>query len=358
MSSNTFGIIESNEVYHSNDAVGSTTCKGYMGNPVKAYKSWTGEIEMKKTEALVMGSLIHCLALEPHTFKDEFWIGYEGYKAPKEDRMKDIESHTIIHGSIQYPESVLTPSGTLSTSKKAREEIEAFRAESGDKICITPNENKLFAIYLKTKGKTVITQERYEDAQKIANKARAYEFQMTTDEGVFTFTLEDAIKHDSAIMERAFYAWYNPSTKTVTRTKIDEDAIELKTKPDILLDVGRGAYVVIDLKSSIDASPTSFRKGGGFFYHLQEAHYTKVLEANGLKIYKFKFLFIGKEEWSIGQDYEYDIASKELGVDQFHKALLIHQLALKGELRETVFDGGKYDREPVLGLPNYMFYLD
>lgn len=350
------GIIQGNSEYHANKAIGSTTIKKYLDNPLKAFLSWKGEIDVKKTDALVMGSLTHCLTLEPHTFNDEFYLSEDGKISFDEELMNHI-AQNIDHKSVYlYPKEVLTPSGNLSSSAKALELIGDFRDTNGDGLYLTPAVNKKYALWLKLNGKTVVTQEQYDEAEKIAQKALAYEFQITTTDGVFRFTLQDAINNEAAIMERAFYAWWNPSSLTFTKEKVDDDAIEVKTKPDILLSVGNDTYVAIDLKTSVDASPNSFNRGSGLFYFVQEAHYTKILEANGLKIYKFLFLFAGKEAWSTVQQYEYGPASKELGVDMLHRGLNQHWLALKGDVRETVFENGKYDREPVIEVPAYMHY--
>jgi len=354
----TLGVIESSEEYHSNKAIGSTTCKAYMVNPVKAYKTWSGEIEMKESQALIDGKLIHCLILEPHVFNDEFHILGDGDIRYNKELVQHIEENILNKRMVLYPQELLTPSGNLSSSKKAKEEIEAFKLKNGDCLFLTPAQYAEYKFYLNVKGKILITNEQYEYASKIAKKALAYEFQMTTTMGVFTFTLQDAINNESAIMERSFYAWYNPDTGEVTKEKMTEDSIHVKTKPDIMLEVGKMIYVVIDVKSAIDASPDTVRSAGRLFYHLQEAHYTKILEAHGIKVYKFKFMFTGKEEWSTCQDYEYGETTKDLGVQHFHKAMKMHRLAINGEVRETIFDGEKYDREPVVDVPNWLFYLD
>ena len=100
MSSNNIGMIQSNTEYHSNDAVGSTTVKSYLDNAVKAYKIWKGDLVVSKSEALIMGSLIHCVTLEPHTFKDEFYVAEGKYTAPDDNIMRYISDNIVDKNNV------------------------------------------------------------------------------------------------------------------------------------------------------------------------------------------------------------------------------------------------------------------
>jgi len=344
------GIEISNSDYHSGKEVGSTTFKTYMDNPVKAYKTYMGLIESTSSVAMDFGSLVHCLALEPETFNDEFMISDEKIKEPSE-RLINPEKQIMV-----YPEKFLTPSGNLSTAKKVAMETEEYRMSNDEFLFATPIEIYNLRIWMEAKGKTIVTQKSIDEAKVIAQKALDYEFSITINSELYNFTFQDAIDKESAIMERAFYAWINEDL-TVTLEPKSDRAIRVKTKPDILIDLGHDNYIVVDLKTADTASVKDFEKTAKLFYHLQEAHYTKILEANGIKVFKFIFLMAGKQKWSGCQQYEYDRPAKELGEEHFERAVKMHIIAMEdGEVRETSFDGEKYEREPVLSLPAYMFY--
>ena len=296
------------------------------------------------------GSLIHCIALEPHTFDDEFLISDEKVKEPS-DRLKFAEK--VI---MPFPAKFLTPTGNLSSTAKIKAEIEDYRIANDEYLIATPLEIRNLNAWRDSKDMIIISQKMYDEAKVVAQKALDYEFEITINGDKYHFTFQEAIDKDSAIMERAFYAYINEDL-TVTLEPKSERSIRLKTKPDILIDLGDMNYISVDLKSAETASLDDFNGTAKLFYHLQEAHYTKILEANGINVYKFIFLMVGKKEWSGAQQYEYDQVAKDLGVEHFEKAIKQHFLAVEdGEVRETSFDGQNYDREPIISLPAYMFY--
>lgn len=60
----------SNSEYHKLKALGSTNIKEILKSPYK----FSQGIRMEQTKAMAIGSLIHCMVLEPHKVKDEFFI--------------------------------------------------------------------------------------------------------------------------------------------------------------------------------------------------------------------------------------------------------------------------------------------
>jgi len=65
-----------NNEYHAHPALGSTNLKEILKNPYK-YKMG---VKKEQTPAMVMGSAIHCMVLEPHLFDEDYAIApiYDG----------------------------------------------------------------------------------------------------------------------------------------------------------------------------------------------------------------------------------------------------------------------------------------
>ena len=341
------GLEINNKDYHAGSAVGSSTFKSYIKAPRLAYKQFIGEIANSNTKALRMGALTHGLVLEPAEFNNDFII-VDKYKEPNEEILNSI---TVI-----APKECLTPTGLLSSSKKAKEIITQYEKEG---IVITPDDAVMLGLYNDERIK--VTQLEVDEAQKIATKALNYEFKLTIGEKVMFINTEALLNHEITTKERAFYAVVRDGeyiAKDDNYSFIDGD-IDVKCKPDILVEIGENTFIAIDLKTGEDASAeTASKVGGKFLNPLQESHYTKILKTNGLNVYKFLFLYVGKEEWSEAQHYEYCPMSREWGDKMLSKAIALHLKALSGEVRDCPFVNGEYNREPIITIPAYLQYME
>lgn len=75
-------IGESNDAYHGNNAVSTSTIKDFIKSPLLYYRKHVLKcVERKETAAMAFGSLAHCVVLEPKKFSDEYVI--EPKLAPK-----------------------------------------------------------------------------------------------------------------------------------------------------------------------------------------------------------------------------------------------------------------------------------
>jgi len=324
-----------------------------LDNPIKGYKEHTGEIEVKETEALILGSLIHTLVLEPHEF-DNRYIVADDFKMPSEDTLIKVEGREV----AMYPKEVLTSTGKLSTAKAKLPIIEEL--DKDEEIAyLTPNEYASYILYKENMDKKFITQEMLDFANDVATKARDYTFHITADGTTHSFTFSFLEKEGLVQYEKAFYFWIDKDTLEVS-PEPKEGFIKAKIKPDMLVKVAPNTYVVYDLKTAQTAGKDEIALNGAKrYWHLQEALYTLGLEAHGLNVFKFRFLIVGKNEWSTAQEYEYDIPTKDLGKEHLSKALKLFDKAQKGELKETVFDPAtnEYDLEPTVTAPSWLFYL-
>ena len=65
------------EEYHNQRAIGSSLLRTFMKSKAQFWNLWLNG-DSKKTDALRIGSALHCLVLEPEKFNDGFAVGPEG----------------------------------------------------------------------------------------------------------------------------------------------------------------------------------------------------------------------------------------------------------------------------------------
>jgi len=73
-------IIESNEVYHANDAISHSKLELFRRRPISYYRRFVGKTlaRPEATEAFRIGSAAHCAVLEPDTFWARYALRPEG----------------------------------------------------------------------------------------------------------------------------------------------------------------------------------------------------------------------------------------------------------------------------------------
>ena len=64
-------VVMSNEEYHAHQALGSSSLKQLLKSPYKFFQG----IKINQTKAMVIGSTVHKLVLEPQDFDKEFLTG-------------------------------------------------------------------------------------------------------------------------------------------------------------------------------------------------------------------------------------------------------------------------------------------
>jgi exodeoxyribonuclease VIII len=312
----------SNKDYHNHPALGASNLITLLKNAKKFRLMKDGEYELK-SKNLTFGSALHKYVLEPEDFDKEFVV--TDIKIP--EKIKEIVENNLEYQI--YPEEVLTTSGKLSTSKKAKEIIENLEG-----LYITPAEKELVDFYkdIIENEKEIISTEDFEKIKVL--KEKLYQL-----EG-----FEAYIK--AGIKEATFFG--------------EIDGVEVKCRPDLLVKTKSG-WIVIDLKTICDeATPQAFEKAtGNYLYFLQEALYRKVLEQNDIKIDKFLFAVVSKLDHSGAEYYEHDQVSVDFGEDLIEKAIFKYKWCSEhNEWREGKFDYvyGGFEKVNTITIPQYIWY--
>lgn len=70
---------ESNEVYHGNEAVSTSTIKDFIKSPYLYYRKYVAkDVERSETAAMTFGSMAHTFILEPEAFEKEYVVMPDG----------------------------------------------------------------------------------------------------------------------------------------------------------------------------------------------------------------------------------------------------------------------------------------
>lgn len=225
----------SNEAYHSHEAVGSTNLKHILRSP--AHYLETKKNPSEQSPAMVLGSAIHTMILEPELFKKEYTVMPEfsgtGSRAAKEDWL------------------------------------------------------------LKNHGKIALKPDQVATAQLVAGAVAQHK---TASQLLSSGHAEEA------------YFWIDPETD-----------ILCKCKPDFL----REGHIIVDVKSTIDASFNSFQKAiANFNYHLSAAFYLDGVSAvTGDTYDTFVILAVEKDAPFAMACYVLDEATIEAGRVEYRNAL-------------------------------------
>lgn len=119
-------------------------------------------------------------------------------------------------------------------------------------------------------------------------------------------------RDDNVIEERIDFEWYD---------------VPCKAKPD-LLNVGLG--VIIDVKTTQDASPDAFaRSVEKFGYHRQAAFYREAAKQRYGKDFRFLFAVVSTNAPHDVAVYELDERSLEIGRGEVHSLLHVYKLLLQ-----------------------------
>lgn len=134
------------------------------------------------------------------------------------------------------------------------------------------------------------------------------------------------------------------------------NGVKVKCRPDFY---NENLGLIIDLKTTSDASPQGFSKSiANFNYHIQNAFYSDILQSLGKKVNKFLFIAVETKEPFLVGFYELDIAGIEKGRDRYKELLSLWKWC--NENNEFFgygdFTDGKYSAVKTLNLPSWKFY--
>lgn len=226
-----------NEEYHGSFGTSSSTLKKLL-EKTPAHMSYDAAHPSESSEAMAMGTLVHTLVLEPEKFEQQYCVA---------------------------PEDLKKPTATQLNAKKPS-------AKTLKNIALYEAWQK------KAEGKTMISQKQFDQASQMAGN-------------VLTHPTASLLLQNK-IVESSVYWWYR-AMEEGDDTKYKEMC---KVRPDAI-DIAHG--VLVDLKTTTDASYTGFmRSVNKFYYHMSAAMYLdgvnqchELLDATKHLAYT-KFIFI------------------------------------------------------------------
>jgi hypothetical protein len=105
----------------------------------------------------------------------------------------------------------------------------------------------------------------------------------------------------------------------------EETGLECMCRPDWVGTLTTGEAVILDLKTTADAMPSSFGKSvASFGYHRQAAHYTAGLQANGVDVAMFLFAVVTNSYPYIAAPYVLDADSAAQGEEEIAELLALY----------------------------------
>jgi hypothetical protein len=232
-----------NDSYHADTSRISNSMLSVLKKSPQEFlqRFFTNTMDNDQSESMLLGEMVHCLALEPTEFNDRFAI------ARKVDRR----------------------------TKEGKEDWAAFVAES--------------------EGKTVVDREMY----------------ITACECVESLSCHDVAKHylvdvprGAIIEQRIDFRWLD---------------VDCKCKPDMVLpELG----LIIDVKTTRDASPASFNRSiGDLGYARQAAFYKLACREKYGEDFRFQFFCVKTSAPYESAVYELDDASIAVGFDEVEQLL-------------------------------------
>lgn len=224
----------SNAAYHASEGVSRSRLMQFQKSP----QHYLNPKQFKGSPSMNLGSLVHCLLLEPDLFDDEFAV------APVVNKR----------------------------TKAGKEEWESFEA--------------------KNEGKSLVTDEQFAIANDMCASV------LRNNEAAKLLSM-------GALAEQSIY-WTDEETQ-----------IQFKSRPDLW---HRESGLIIDLKTTIDASPHAFSGSAWKYgYFLQAIFAKKALESLGEEMRKFIIIAVENTEPYVPAIYVIDDESIAFATEQFHK---------------------------------------
>ncbi len=173
-------------------------------------------------------------------------------------------------------------------------------------------------------GRELVKRSDWNDALRLRDQVHAHPI------------LRDMLAPDGLVVEASFF-WIDRTTGLLCRGRADG--------------LREDWEVVIDLKSTVDASPEGFAKSvGNYNYHWQQAHYENGLTAAWKRPRAFFFVAIESEEPFLPAIYELDPRAVELG-----RREVAEHLEAWAECERTGIWPGYPEQPQRLDLPGWVY---
>lgn len=297
----------SNEEYHSSHAISSSVLKKYTGRTAAHIEQ--DKINPKEeTEAMLIGTLVHCLVLEPEKFNEEYAIRPENLEKP---------SSRILEAKKPSDESLLK----ISRWNKWLEEL-------GDK--------------------KEITIAQYNKAEKMASSVLDHPI------------MGDWFHKDmDGKAEHSVFYWHKDE---YISDQIEQEKYQLcRVRPDWILP---GHPVIFDLKTCRDASFTGFMKQcNSLLYHMSAAMYIEGCNRcedfkknmGVLSFNKFVWVVVESEPPYLSTYYECSEQDLSIGKQIYYSLMRKHQIYQKSEWKGygEYIDGFITPEGRLSQIPNY-----
>ncbi|CAD7288266.1 PD-(D/E)XK nuclease-like domain-containing protein [Campylobacter suis] len=132
--------------------------------------------------------------------------------------------------------------------------------------------------------------------------------------------------------------------------------VAVKCRPDFY---NEALGLIVDLKTTSDASPSGFAKSvANFNYHIQAAFYTDVLASLGKEVNKFMFIAVETKAPFMVGFYELDEVALEQGRKRYLELLELYKYCRDNDewWGYANFDGESIKAVQTLSLPAWKFY--
>lgn len=133
----------------------------------------------------------------------------------------------------------------------------------------------------------------------------------------------------------------------------DLDGVACKCRPDYYRERDG---IVVDVKSTEDASPDGFAKAvANFGYYIQDPFYCDVLLSSGKPVSRFIFIAVERKPPHMVGIYELDHVARDFGRDEYRRAFKILS-DIDNYKRPLYVDTATGDVVQTIELPSYVFY--
>lgn len=225
---------------------------------------------------------------------------------------------------VRRPDTKSLAFGSLAHTAVLQPHLLADRYHVVDLERISPREKATKDAMAAAGGRELVKRSDWDDALRLRDRVHAHP------------TLREMLSPVGLVVEASFY-WPDPATGLLCRGRADG--------------LRNDWQVVLDLKSTVDASPDGFARAvASYHYHWQQAHYQNGLSIAWRRPKAFFFIAIESEEPFLPAIYELDARAVELGERQ-----VAENLEAWAECERTGIWPGYPEQPQPLDLPGWAY---
>lgn len=316
------GFCVSNKDYHASENMSASKIKLIIENAKKFHDAYVSKVAQKKyTDALMVGNVHHTLTLEPHKFKDDYYLSADS----SANKPQYIEAIRELGGDLE----VIINNKGIETVKETVPELKEVLDRLREKD-----------------PRTFILHKHLDLAKETSAKALHSDYVIEAQGNeIFNEKLSTVIGLKNSFVERTFYG--------------EIEGVPFQVRPDLLMNLGRNEdiWFCVDLKTAENATMSNFtQQSGDLFYDVQEWIYREILKQNGINVIDFRFCVTGKVDGSGSEYYRLDKYEIEDAEKITRQAIKKYKYCMQHNVwREGRFDYESMRFEPVttVRLPTY-----